>query len=204
MPTGSIPTALSKKDDDLPRSRGHTPARSASWPHGAPRMRKRRFAGFVLAVVILYFFIKYMPTNLTPVAHRPNPTSPGRTYAGIPIPKFGSPGKSRDKGKKGKVPARGNEAPPNADLSFAHLATSLQEIARTRGYGSSNRNVLFAAANTESAARLVPLACEMARWDRNTVHFVYMARDSIPFVELQELNGPKGGCGMYWHGVNVR
>ena len=105
----------------------------------------------------------------------------------------------RPKGGGGGGPGAGHYY--DGDISFQRLATSLQALARTLGYGSSNRNVLFVAANPESVARLVPLACEMGRARRNVVHLAYYARDAVSVEELQEVNGAGDGCDIFWHGT---
>ena len=224
-PTGAIighPSAPSKKSDEYsPRSRASSFSGPTSWLGSFRRVRKRRLFAVVAVAVLVYFFVLNIPKGLQPVNQRVDTRSPGRTFAGIPIPKFNSPGKLGRPKEKGKYDtprpmarARPGKPPPrpkpgsdaenphwyDGQISFVTLASSLQAIARKLGYASFNKNVMFVAANVQSAARLIPLACEMQRWERNLVHFVYMGRDDVSMQELKEVNGAKEGCEMFWHG----
>jgi hypothetical protein len=38
---------------------------------------------------------------------------------------------------------------------------------------------------------MIPMACEMARWRRNSVHFVVMGRDNISVDGIKEVNGSR-------------
>lgn len=87
----------------------------------------------------------------------------------------------------------------NGVLKFYELPASLHGITHTQGYREDNKNVLFVAANTKSASRLIPLACEMANYDRNHVHFAFLGRDPIKLDTLKELNGASRDCSVYWH-----
>ncbi|KAI7543023.1 hypothetical protein KC343_g16313, partial [Hortaea werneckii] len=71
-------------------------------------------------------------------------------------------------------------------------------IKRTKGL--DNRNVLFSVSSLKSAANLIPMACEMARWDRNYVHFALHGRDSLPLQDILEINGvSKEDCPVSFH-----
>ncbi|KAI9797395.1 MAG: hypothetical protein M1835_000728 [Candelina submexicana] len=87
----------------------------------------------------------------------------------------------------------------NGPIKFYKLAISLHGIATTAGHRSNNRNVLFAAANLQSASVLIPMACEMARWSRNYVHFIIMGRDDITVEDILGVNGAGAECDVYWH-----
>lgn len=209
---------LGKKDDDRkPTARGATPLPSLSprWKNAVPRLRKRRFIAFALALIALYFFFKNMPTGLTPVSERVDRRAPGRTVNGMPLgeytfPRFSTPSPfSSSTFKSGKPskpePGDGDESEQsehyyNGDFELTSLSQSLQSLARNLRFGSHNKNVLFAAANLQSASRLIPLVCDMARWNRNTVHFAYMGRDDVSLDLIQELNGADIGCEVNWHG----
>ena len=84
-------------------------------------------------------------------------------------------------------------------LRFYDLPGSLHGITHTNGYKEANKNVLFLAATTKSASRLIPLACEMANFNRNHVHFAFVGRDSITLDTLKEVNGVGRECSVYWH-----
>ena len=208
---------LGKKDDDRkPPARRITPLPSISprWRSAIPRLRKRRFIAFVLALLVLYHFFKNIPTGLTPVSQRVDTRVPWRTVNGMPLrdhnfPSFSTPSVfSSSNSKSGKPPKPkpddDNEEETvdhnyNGEFALTSLSDSLQSLARTIRF-NSNKNVLFSAANLQSASRLIPLACDMARWNRNVVHFAYMGRDNVPLDVIQELNGADIGCEVYWHG----
>lgn len=64
-----------------------------------------------------------------------------------------------------------------------------------------NKNVLFAASDLRSASELIPIACEMANWDRNDVHFAVMGRDNLELDEIRSVNGVDDDCKVNWHGM---
>ena len=63
-----------------------------------------------------------------------------------------------------------------------------------------NKNVVFAASDLRSVAALVPLACEMSKWNRNSVHMAVMGRDEMTIEDIRRVNGAQGGvCEVQWH-----
>ncbi|EHK22304.1 uncharacterized protein TRIVIDRAFT_28508 [Trichoderma virens Gv29-8] len=94
------------------------------------------------------------------------------------------------------------EAPKtyNGPLKLPNLGPSLQAvITDTSGRLPKNRNVLFAAANLQSAALLLPMACQMATERQNYVHFALMSRSDVPMKELLAINGIDKGCPLIVH-----
>lgn len=70
------------------------------------------------------------------------------------------------------------------------------------GSRSQNRNVLFAAESLEAASKLAVVACEMANFKRNNVHFALLGRDDIDIEVFKQLNGISaelGGCNVVFH-----
>jgi hypothetical protein len=89
----------------------------------------------------------------------------------------------------------------NGPLKLPHLGKSLQAImSETSGRLQKNRNVLFAAASLQSAALLLPMACQMAMERQNYVHFALMSRSDVPMKELLAVNGLDKGCPLIVHG----
>ncbi|KAJ9644756.1 hypothetical protein H2199_003720 [Coniosporium tulheliwenetii] len=85
-------------------------------------------------------------------------------------------------------------------IKFYRLGRTLHGIAKTWGYQNVNRNVLFAASNLRSASVLIPIACDMAKWNRNYVHVVFMGRDNMDLDEILEINGvDREDCDVFWH-----
>ena len=200
------PEELGKKDDDYrPAKHGSRHKFPWLWTQtiSTPRIRRRRTFFAVLAFIGLYVFFKNIPTNLQPVAQRYDIRVPGQTFSGGQLPpSFG--------GFAGPSP---NQAPPrpgsssdkdnhyyDGELRFYALAASLHAIAKTTGYRPVNKNVMFAAASLRSVSRLLPMACEMSRWNRNSVHLVLMGQEDMPLEEIKAINGVDEGCAIYWHG----
>lgn len=191
---------LGKKNDDHRQTNGTTLVSAWTWARWpvAPRVRRRRLLIGLMIGLVVYYFFKNIPTGLGPVAHRIDTRVPGQTFGGLPLvlPKFYSGKPPRPDG-----PAESEKHYYNGQIKFYKLASSLHGIAKTRGYRERNKNVLFAAANLQSVSRLIPMACEMSRWDRNSVHFALMGRDDLPIEDIQVLNGIGPDCNVYWHGL---
>ncbi|GAB7356639.1 hypothetical protein MBLNU459_g7359t1 [Dothideomycetes sp. NU459] len=200
-----------KKNDD--RRPGDPQPRS--WPSSF-RWRRKRIAMGLIGAFLLYLFVHNIPTDLGSIDERMGrPLRPGHSISGVD---FGyrpgsAPGASAPKGHAGPKAPTG--APPrardvesdeedhyyNGPIKFYELASSLHQITGTMGHRSPNRNVLFAASSLKSAANLIPIACEMARFDRNYVHLVLLGRDALPMQEILEINGiaDKDSCAVYFH-----
>ena len=85
-------------------------------------------------------------------------------------------------------------------IRFYRLATTLHDALNSLGYRSMVRNVVFPVSNLKSASVIFPMACEMARWNRNKVHVAIMGREDIPMEDLLEINGvDKEKCTVFWH-----
>ena len=112
--------------------------------------------------------------------------------------------KEKGKGTKAEAPKVAEESAAghfyDGPFELESLIESLQGMARSLRFSGHNRNVLFAAATLKSASRLIPMACEMSRWQRNVVHFAYMGRDELPMGQVKQLNGVGSDCEVNWHG----
>ncbi|KAJ4379892.1 hypothetical protein N0V86_005076 [Didymella sp. IMI 355093] len=101
-----------------------------------------------------------------------------------------------------RAPRQGEATPHTFDgaFKFYRLARSLRGAAHTDGYRKVNRNVLFAMSSLQSAATLIPLACEMAKWNRNWVHAAFLGREDIPLNDILDINGvDRKTCAAIWH-----
>ena len=76
----------------------------------------------------------------------------------------------------------------------------MHAAAKFGGQLEHNKNVLFAASSLQSVSQVVPLACEMARWERNDVHLAIMGRDEMEIADLAEVSGAVEDCNIHWHG----
>jgi hypothetical protein len=189
---------LGKKDDD----HRFKPAR-----RGFPlRWRRKRILLVVLGLVLFSVFMHYTGSSsgektsvkANPFAYTPPSRDPahdsGARWNEITEPTGAPPGM--------RSPRPGEATPhtfPGA-FKFYRLARSLRAAAHTDGYRTTNRNVLFAAASLQSAATLIPLACEMARWNRNWVHVAFLGREDVPLDDILALNGvDREACKVLWH-----
>ena len=155
----------------------------------------------IFAVILLvYVFVHNIPTDLGPADKRYGVPRPLHT---VPAPENAA-SKQEPVGPPPKVSVERDDEESkhyyDGPIRFYRLATSLHRIARTMGARPQNRNVLFAVSSLSSAANLMPMACEMAKWDRNYVHMALFGRDSLPLEDILEVNGAsKDDCTAYFH-----
>ncbi|KAI6893330.1 hypothetical protein D0867_06467 [Hortaea werneckii] len=193
---------LGKRDDDFRPKRSST-ANSLMQPW---QWRKRRLFLVVAVALFVYVFVKNIPTDLGPAderlgypMRRPGQVPRSRPQQGTPP---GYP-KTEPVGAPRRLPQKDEEADMHyydGPIRYHRLALSLRGIQRTKGSALDNRNVLFSVSSLKSAANLMPMACEMARWDRNYVHFALHGRDSLPLQDILEINGvSKEDCPVSFH-----
>lgn len=183
----------------------------------------------LLAVMVVWLFVRNMPTDLRPIDERLGigrftagvgvvgekggtgglvkvggggapkqvPQQPKQEYAGADKEPTGAPPRT------GELSEAEEEAQMHyyeGPIKFYRLARSLHAIAKTMGARPQNRNVLFAASSLRSVANLIPMACEMGRWDRNYVHLALMGRSPLPLGEVLDINGvDQASCNVYFH-----
>ncbi|OJD40195.1 glycosyltransferase 2 protein [Diplodia corticola] len=176
---------LGKRDDD------YTPGNksSQSWRNLPYNYRRRRVAIIIGAALSVWLLLHV-------ISH----TDPGYTIYDATNP----PNLVRPNGPPPKVIDDTDEAARqhyyNGHIKFFELGDSLHKISNTGGLRDRNRNVLFAASSLKSVSALIPLACEMAKWNRNYVHFAIMGRYDIFLDDILEVNGvDREGCNIYWH-----
>lgn len=202
---------LGKRDDDLGRRGGTQPWTWATMM----RMRRRRLAMGVLGAFLIWLFIHNIPTDLGSVDQRMgHALRPGHRVSGVefgyrpparPAPAAAARPNPASKEPTGPPPKSPSIAQQQdhyyaGPVKFYRLAKTIQAIARTMGHRKDNRNVLFAASNLRSAANLLPMACEMARIDKNFVHFTLMGREAIPLQDVLDINGiDRNQCDIFFH-----
>lgn len=188
---------LGKRDDDhkyRPRSTLHSSWRS--WV-ASPRVRRRRMLSGCL--LILFVFCLFRIAFKSRAANDDDPFSrPSFTFSNL------LPTGSRSL-LSSRPPEKDEDSKAclhyyNGPIEYRNLGITLHAASRTRGHLTENSNVLFAAANLKSVATLMPLACEMARWRRNDVHFVLMGRDNALLEDILEINAVTSQCDIRWHG----
>ena len=188
---------LGKKDDDHRPQSNSAPSSSSTWSvrKTSPAFRKRRIIYGICALLFIYVFVKNIPDDLGPTPRDFN--SLGNQGAKLPEGKVNPPA---NKPKHPATPSEAEEHYHDGPIKFYKLASSLHAVARLGGQHESNKNVLFAASSLKSASEILPLACEMARWERNDVHFAIMGRDDMEIQEIKSLNGAVDDCNVHWHG----
>ena len=151
----------------------------------------------LVGVVLLYLFYNNIPTDLVPIRERLDMRlQPG--YTGHGAPELREPAGAPPRGLDSEEGER--QYYFNGPIKFYKLATSLHGIGRTFGSRTFNKNILFAASSLRSVANLMPMACEMGKWDRNYVHFALLGRDLLPLEKILEVNGVhKNSCTVYFH-----
>ena len=189
---------LGKKNDDHRPLNGSPSAAAWSVRKPASSIRKRRIIYIICAVVFVCLFVKNIPTDVGPHPR----WADTRVYQGpkegnLAAPSTGPPAR---KPPRPPITSEAQEHYHDGPIKFYKLASSLHSVARFGGLKDANKNVLFAAANLKSLSELMPLACEMARWERSDVHFAVMGRDDMDIQELQNINGAKAeDCNLHWH-----
>ena len=189
---------LGKKDDDhRPRKNGIAPMWAPTKP--APFLRRRRLIYAIVGFLILYAFYRNIPTDLGPHSGSEFSTRTGRPSYGTPDP---PPDPPQQRKGQSKQPESGEEQQHyyEGPIKFYKLAVSLHEVANLAGDQGANKNVLWAASSLKSASEMIPMACEMAAWGRNDVHFAIMGREDMEMDEIKKINGVSDDCKMYWHG----
>lgn len=190
---------LGKRDDDFRPKRAH----SAANAFNIFRWRKRRLFGLLAGLVLVYFFFANPPTDLRRVDGRLH-GQPARAeqYADASTNPYarseptGAPPRSREDAEE----SEDEKQYYGGRIKFYRLASSLHSITRTTGQRNTNRNVLFAASSLKSVANLLPMACDMAKWDRNYVHFALLGRDALSLEEVLEINGvSRDDCSVLFH-----
>ncbi|KAI7481353.1 hypothetical protein KC357_g3758 [Hortaea werneckii] len=193
---------LGKRDDDFrPKRSSATNSLMQPW-----QWRKRRLFLVVAVALFVYVFVKNIPTDLGPADERLGYTMRRPGQVPRSRPQTGTaPGypKTEPVGAPRRPPQKDEEADMHyydGPIRYHRLALSLRGIKRTKGSALDNRNVLFSISSLKSAANLMPMACEMARWDRNYVHFALHGRDSLPLQDILEINGvSKEDCPVSFH-----
>ena len=191
-----------KNDDHRPRSR-MKPQTWASAPAQPPR--RRRIVYLLCGALFVFLFIKNIPTDVGPHPR----WADTRIYQGAisqngnkpaPSPGTGVPSPPTKQPPRPPTPSESEQHYHDGPIKFYKLAASLHAVAKLGGQKDVNKNVLFAAASLKSVSELLPLACEMARWQRNDVHLAVMGRDDMELSEIQSLNGfTEADCSIHWH-----
>lgn len=160
------------------------------WTFRGPR--KKRIVLSLLALLVFYVFIKYLPTNVPPVSlRRDNLGFLGHgTTSHAPSPIHNDEAPPRP---PGPLKERYFDGP----VKFYHLTSSLY-----RGIipQDNARNVLFGICNLKIASNVLAMACEMSRRNRNRVHIALLGRQDISIELIKDIHGITDlDCPLTWH-----
>ncbi|KAK0936257.1 hypothetical protein LTR29_012177 [Friedmanniomyces endolithicus] len=186
---------LGKRDDDFKPRRGPKATNLAKpW-----RWRKRRVLSVIALLVMGYVFFRNIPEGLGLVERRMassiGPSDSAGKPAGNRVEPTGAPARPRTVADDGE-----SSHYYDGPIKFYRLASTLHAITHTFGLRLQNRNVLFAVSSLQSAANLMPMACEMAKWDRNYVHMAFLGRDSLSVDDILGVNGvSRSDCAANFH-----
>lgn len=185
------PTAEEKKHDDpLQTSPRTSDGATAMWTLRGPR--KKRILLSLLALVAVYFFIKFIPTDVPPVALRRD--NRGFLAHGISLntPANPSDGEAPPR-PQGSMKERYFDGP----VKFHYLTSSLYRAILPR---DNARNVLFGISHIKSASNVLPMACEMSNRNRNRVHVVLLGRHDLSIEAIKDIYGiSDADCPVFWH-----
>ncbi|RMZ88371.1 hypothetical protein DV736_g4402, partial [Chaetothyriales sp. CBS 134916] len=177
----------SKKSDDRPADSGVTAERSL-W-RSIRQVRRRRVVFALLAVWVLYLFVRNIPTTLPPVSRRYDQYGAQRPTAPQP-PNMEGPS---------RPPA--DSGPPTQDYEGPIILYKLPATLSGFNHHLSGQGiVLFAFSSLKSASPLVSAACAMAGQKRASVHVAVMGRHEVDSHSLLALNGiAEADCPIIWH-----
>ena len=194
-----------KRNDDF-KSKN----KSNSWlskSSKTPIFRRKRVLGFIVGCVILYVFAHNVP-KLGPQDSRyirkygrayPEPREPANNGEDL----WRQAQQADDPPDPPATPdtTSGQDAQDfEGPVRFYYLASSLHAISKTAGQRAKNKNILFTASDLKSAADLIPMACQMARWKKNNVHMALMGREEMAMDEVKKVNDVDGDlCPIFWH-----
>jgi len=85
------------------------------------------------------------------------------------------------------------------EMNFYELPSSMQSLNRFGGSRIRNQYILFSASSLQSAAVLIPMACEITRRGNNYVHMAFMGRNDLSIQEILEANGVDRSCEVIFH-----
>lgn len=185
---------LGKKDDDRKFRKGHVPP-SRTFRHSMPAIRRSRLVYGVVFLLLLYILFQHAPPDLGFHPQRwgswGSDNNQAASYEAAPT---GQPPRSRASLKVEEHYYEGR-------IKFYNLAVSLRGVMGLGRHNRVNRHVIFVASDLKSASNIIPLACEMASWRRNNVHFALMGRDDLNISDIKDLNGISDEyCAITWHG----
>ena len=181
---------LAKRDDNY---RPQRYASESAWRFPRFYIRKRRLFLLVLAALLVWAIWSSSSTRMQDGDYN----SPGKKWHTFGQPQSISESLWDQLNYNLNDPASQNYAGP---IKLPRLTDSLYSAPGMGSYAGSSQSILFAASSLNSISRLLPLACEMARWERNFVHFIVLSRESLSLSIILEVNGVyQKACPLFMH-----
>ncbi len=186
----AVDEELGKKDDDHREGRRSAMSSPTTTSFTWRGPRRKRILLAVLIFCIVYVFFKNLPQDAAPATYR----------QGLRFPSAGSGGQAQS-APKGPPPRSDSSVDEQhyfeGPIKYYHLAAS---FGARLGPVHDNRNVLFVVSNLRSASRILPLACDMSKQNKNRVHLMLTGRDDIAIEHIQKINGvTEADCSLKWH-----
>lgn len=177
-------TGYDKKFDAPTQSQAWMPAHNnaRSWS----LFRKRRLAQSLLALIVVYLFIKYLPTDLPTSGQRIDSRTGLRQGPTIPV----------EYASNKNVLERSQLY--DGQVRFYNLAVSLRP--HIHALNGDKRSLVFLLRDLRSAASLVQLACQMGSFKRTIVHLAVISPQDTSIPDIVSLVGINSAdCPVYWH-----
>lgn len=167
-------------------------ARMRSWSF----FRKKRALLAILALCGIYIFIKFLPTDVPSVGSRIDPRT-GQPQ-GHPVDRTTTSKQPKPGRPAGKVPEQLLDQIYDGPVKFYRLASSLRP--HLRKVDDDRDHVVFLLRDLRTAASLVPLACDMANYNRSRVHMAVMTLRENSIEEIMSVSGVEApDCPIFWH-----
>ncbi|KAJ4165004.1 hypothetical protein LMH87_006654 [Akanthomyces muscarius] len=194
---------LAKKDDDLklPHHTGN------NW-QAARKPRRRtliRCAVYALVVVCFVLFLRRITYSPEEDIVRPYSQYRHNDPASKGVPTQLTAPKATTKPSVDTKPADHSLEEPAAGksaddarhykgtLKFRALSASLRQLSSAR-LGTGANTVMFAASNVQSAATVLPMACQRAASQNDRIYFVLFGDSDIELEKLLKINGIDKSC----------
>ncbi|OAA68910.1 hypothetical protein ISF_03285 [Cordyceps fumosorosea ARSEF 2679] len=194
---------LPKKDDDLKLPHHNGP----SWQARTPRRRTLRFAIYAIVLLGLFLLLRGMIySHNKDMVRRPHPHDRNNDPIDTGVPTQLTKPKSTPKSPvidSKPIPTdhsvETHESPDDArhyrgTLKFKALSESLRQLSSTP-LGFKFASVIFAASNLQSAATILPMACERAAaQQKERVLFALFGDADVKLETLLKVNGVGESC----------
>ncbi|KAK5078085.1 hypothetical protein LTR64_003510 [Lithohypha guttulata] len=153
-------------------------------------LRRRRVLLALVAILTIYLFIKYLPTDVPSVGRRID----SRTGRSQGQPSF--LGSTLDTTSQGEVLAQGQLY--DGLVKYYHIARTLRP--HQLGKHNGKENVIFLLHDLRTAASLVGCACDVALYNRTNVHLALLPLNDDAVEQIMDVSGiSQRDCPIFVH-----